>query len=237
MSTSTIASRVGRLDWAAVETAVGAQGFALTPPILTPAECATLAAFYQRDALFRSRIDMARYNFGEGEYKYFADPLPPAVRQLRTAFYRRLAPIANAMMVAMKRRTRYPPTLAAYRAICRAQGQTKPTPLLLKYQAGGYNCLHRDLYGDLLFPLQAACVLSRDDAYDGGAFLLTEQRPRMQSRGEAIVLRQGQFIIFPVAERPVQGKRGVYRAAMRHGVSRIHRGERVTLGIILHDAA
>ena len=237
MADRSIAKRLSAVDWTDVETSIGTQGYALTPVLLGPAECAALKALYDSDSLFRRHIDMARYNYGEGDYKYFGYPLPRPVATLRSGFYRRLAPIANRMVTAMGRTERYPPTLAGFRALCHAQGQERPTPLLLHYEAGGYNCLHRDLYGDVAFPLQAACVLSPPGDYEGGEFLLTEQRPRMQSRGEAIALTQGQFIVFPVAERPVQGRRGVYRAAMRHGVSRVRRGRRFTLGLIFHDAA
>ncbi len=180
---------------------------------------------------------MARHRFGEGDYAYFAEPLPPLVAALRTAFYRRLAALANRMAEQLGREVRYPPTLAAYRRRCRAAGQSKPTPLLLHYRAGGYNRLHRDLYGPLTFPLQAAVMLSRPGTdYEGGEFLLVENLPRQQSRGEAIRAERGEVVIFPVFERPVAGKRGTLRAAMRHGMSRLHRGERYVLGIIFHDA-
>ena len=181
---------------------------------------------------------MARHGFGEGSYRYFAAPLPELVAELRAAFYARLAPIANEMTAAMGREERYPENLAAFAERCRAAGQTRPTPLLLRYEAGGYNRLHRDLYGELAFPLQVAICLSEPGVdFTGGAFLLFEQSPRRQSRGEAIDLVRGEAVVFPTFERPVQGKRGVYRAAMRHGASRILSGRRLVLGLIFHDAA
>jgi hypothetical protein len=180
---------------------------------------------------------MARHRFGEGEYKYFAAPLPPLVAALRTQIYPRLVPVANRWAAALGTDP-YPPTLAAYLARCAAAGQRRPTPLLLRYAAGGYNCLHQDLYGALAFPLQLTCVLSEvGEDYSGGEFLLVEQRPRSQSRGEAIVLRRGDAIVFATRHRPVAGARGSYRVTMRHGVSRLRSGERMSLGIIFHDAA
>src|SRR5207253_8652544 len=189
------------------------------------------------DARFRSRVDMARYRFGEGDYKYLAHPLPPLVQSLRSEAYPRLAGLANAWEGALGSPTRYPEDLAGLRALCRRHGQTKPTPLLLHYEAGGYNCLHQDLYGDVVFPLQLTCFLSRPGVdYDGGEFLLVEQRPRAQSRGEVIAPVQGEMVIFATRHRPVQGtRRGWYRAALRHGVSSVHRGTRYTLGVIFHD--
>jgi hypothetical protein len=180
---------------------------------------------------------MARYRFGEGDYKYFAHPLPPLVTALREHAYPPLRAIANRWQAALGARERYPEALAELLARCRRKGQTRPTPLLLHYEAGGYNCLHQDLYGEVAFPLQLTCFLSRRDVdYTGGEFLLVEQRPRAQSRGEAIATEQGEIVIFTTRERPVKGARGYYRAAMRHGVSRIHTGRRYTLGVIFHDA-
>lgn len=226
------------LDWAALEADIAAQGFALTPPLLSAADCQLLTAFYDDDGAFRKRIVMARHAFGEGDYAYFAAPLPEVVQALRTGFYAGLAPIANRMMEAMRRETRYPATLAEYRAVCAAAGQTQPTPLLLRYGEGGYNRLHRDLYGDLSFPIQATAMLSRPgEDFSGGQFLLVENRPRQQAIGTAVDIPQGCFILFPTTERPVQGARRMLRASVRHGVSRITRGERFTLGVILHDAA
>ena len=232
-----IRSRLTALDWAALERSLWDWGYARTPPVLTPDECAELIATYDDDARFRSRIDMARYRFGVGDYKYFAEPLPPLVQALRSHAYPPLAAIANQFEAALDTATLHPADLAGLLAVCRRRGQTKPTPLLLHYEAGGYNCLHQDLYGEVVFPLQLTCFLSRPGIdYEGGAFLLVEQRPRAQSRGEAITPAQGEIVIFPTRHRPVQGARGWYRAAMRHGVSRVRRGTRYTLGVIFHDA-
>jgi hypothetical protein len=199
--------------------------------------CNEIAALYATDALFRSRIVMGRHGFGRGEYKYFAYPLPPGIAALRAGLYPRLAGIANRWNAAMGIAVRYPEALDEFLARCHAAGQTRPTPLLLRYGPGDYNCLHQDLYGEHVFPLQVAILLSdpgRD--FTGGEFVLTEQRPRMQSRAEVVPLAQGEGVIFPVHHRPVQGTRGVYRVNMRHGVSRIRSGRRHTLGIIFHDA-
>ena len=231
-------ARVAALDWSALEQSLWERGYAKTPPLLGPGECEELSGLYPDEARFRSRVDMARYRFGMGEYKYFAHPLPALVLGLRAAFYPRLAPIANRWEEAFGTRTRYPDSLEGLLALCARQGQGKPTPLLLRYEAGGYNCLHQDLYGAVAFPLQLTCFLSRPgEDYDGGEFLLLEQRPRAQSRGEAIRTEQGEIVIFTTRHRPVAGARGYFRATMRHGVSRIHRGLRFTLGIIFHDAA
>ena len=233
-----IAARVARLDWAGIEASLRECGWARTgAPLVSPEECAALIALYRDDSRFRSRVDMERLRFGAGEYKYFADPLPPLVQELRTRAYPRLTGIANEWMKALGSRRRFPPALAGLLAACRRRGQTKPTPLLLRYTTGGYNCLHQDVYGDVTFPLQLTCVLSRRETdYTGGEFLLVEQRPRAQSRGEAIALEQGELIVFTTRERPVRGARGHYRAAMRHGVSRLRSGTRYSLGIIFHDA-
>jgi hypothetical protein len=232
-----VAARLADLDWTAIERALWEWGYAKTPPVLTPEECAGLVAMYDDEARFRSRVDMARYRFGLGDYKYFADPLPPLVQSLRTHAYPPLAAIANQFEAALGTATLHPPGLDALLKTCHRRGQTKPTPLLLHYEAGGYNCLHQDLYGDVVFPLQLTCFLSRRGAdYEGGDFLLVEQRPRAQSRGEAIATEQGEILIFPTRHRPVQGARGWYRAAVRHGVSRVLRGTRYTLGVIFHDA-
>ena len=232
-----IAARLADLDWTAVERSLWEWGYARTPPLLTPDECAGLVAMYADETRFRSRIDMARYRFGVGEYKYFDAPLPPLVQDLRTHAYPPLAAIANQFEVALGTATLHPADLAGLQAICHRRGQTKPTPLLLHYETGGYNCLHQDIYGDVVFPLQLTCFLSRRGTdFEGGDFLLLEQRPRAQSRGEAIAPEQGEILIFPTRHRPVQGARGWYRAAMRHGVSRVLRGTRDTLGVIFHDA-
>jgi uncharacterized protein len=232
-----IGERVAARDWAAIAASLDAHGCATTGPLLPPAECASLADTYVADEPFRSRVIMARHGFGRGEYKYFAYPLPETVAALRTALYPPLAAIANRWNEAMGIAVRYPDAHAAYLARCHKAGQVKPTPLLLQYGPGDYNCLHQDLYGEHVFPLQATVLLSRTGAdFAGGEFVLTEQRPRMQSRAEVVPLRQGEAVIFPVHHRPVQGTRGTYRVTMRHGVSRLRSGRRHTLGIIFHDA-
>ncbi len=235
--TSSLAARVAALDWARIAADLDAHGCAVTAPLLAADACAALAARYDDDARFRSRIVMARHGFGRGEYKYFAYPLPDEIAALRGALYPPLAHIANRWNEAMGVALRYPGDHAAWLARCHAAGQTKPTPLLLRYGAGDYNCLHQDLYGEHVFPLQATVLLSRPgEDFSGGEFVLTEQRPRMQSRAEVVPLALGQAVIFPVHHRPVAGMRGTYRVNMRHGVSRLRGGRRHTLGIIFHDA-
>ena len=205
--------------------------------LLTAKECREIAALYGDDSRFRSRIVMARHGFGQGEYKYFSYPLPPLVESVRTALYPHLAPIANAWNERMGIETRYPAEHREFLALCHEAGQARPTPLLLRYGAGDYNCLHQDLYGELAFPLQTAILLSEPGKdFTGGEFVLTEQRPRMQCRAEVVPLRQGDAVIFAVHHRPVKGTRGTYRVTMRHGVSRLRSGHRLTLGIIFHDA-
>jgi uncharacterized protein len=232
-----VAGRIEALDWNTLERELWDFGYAKTPPVLTPAECAELVALYPDEPRFRSRVEMARYRFGLGDYKYFAHPLPSVVTDLRVATYPRLAAIANRWSEALGVATRYPPGLDEFLAFCATRGQTKPTPLLLHYEAGGYNCLHQDLYGDVVFPLQLTCFLSRSGVdYEGGEFLLVEQRPRAQSRGEAIDPAQGELVIFATRYRPLKGARGWHRAALRHGVSTVRRGTRYTLGVIFHDA-
>ena len=229
---------IDALDWAAIEAALDESGCATTGPLLTPAQCGAVSALYGQDAPFRSRVVMARHGFGRGEYKYFADPLPALVQALRQALYARLAPIANRWNEAMGLPVRYPADHAGFLARCHDAGQTRPTPLLLQYGPGDFNCLHQDLYGEHVFPVQAAILLSRPgEDFTGGAFVLTEQRPRMQSRAEVVSLHQGEAVIFAVHHRPVRGGRGTYRVTMRHGVSRLHTGRRHTLGVIFHDAA
>ena len=233
-----IAQRVAGLDWAAIGAALDGFGVATTGALLTTAECEAIEAGYGRDDRFRSRVVMARHGFGQGEYKYFAYPLPDVIAELRTALYSRLAPVANRWLAVMGGAADLPGEHAQYLARCHAAGQTRPTPLLLRYGPGDYNCLHQDLYGELFFPLQVAFLLSapgRD--FTGGEFVLTEQRPRMQSRVEVVSLAQGEGVIFAVNHRPVQGTRGAYRVTMRHGVSRLRSGRRFTLGVIFHDAA
>jgi uncharacterized protein len=231
------AGRIAGLDWPALDEQLQTFGCATTGPLLTPDECAELKALYDQESAFRSRVIMARHGFGRGEYKYFAYPLPEAVAELRTRLYPHLAEIANTWNEALGIATRYPEELGAYLARCHKAGQTRPTPLLLKYGPGDYNCLHQDLYGEHVFPLQLTVLLS-DPQHDftGGEFVLTEQRPRMQSRTEVVPLQQGEAVIFPVHHRPVRGTRGTYRVNMRHGVSRLRGGNRFTLGVIFHDA-
>jgi hypothetical protein len=236
-TSESIAARVAALDWSVMAKDLDAHGCAVTAPLLTPDECEALAGLYPADAPFRSRVIMARHGFGRGEYKYFAYPLPEPIAQLRTALYPLLAEIANRWNEAMGIEVRYPASHRVYLDRCHKAGQPRPTPLLLQYGPGDYNCLHQDLYGEHVFPLQATVLLSRPGAdFHGGEFVLTEQRPRMQSRAEVVPLAQGQAVIFPVHHRPVQGTRGVYRVNMRHGVSRIRDGRRHTLGVIFHDA-
>ena len=228
---------VSELPWASIAADLSAYGHAVTSPLLDPAACRQIAAWYGDDKRFRSRVVMERHAFGKGEYKYFAYPLPAEVESLRETLYAALAPIANAWAATLKTGLSYPETLAEYSRCCHRVGQTKPTPLLLRYDEAGYNCLHQDLYGDLMFPLQATILLSDPETdFDGGEFVLVEQRPRQQSRAEVVRLRQGEAVIFAVRERPRQGARGTHRAVLRHGVSRIRRGRRFALGIIFHDA-
>ena len=236
--TSSLQQRINKLDWKAAEESLSARGYAVTPPILTPEECASIAALYFDDSRFRSHIVMERFRFGIGDYKYFDHPLPDVVITLRTAAYPHLARIANTWAQAFgERGTRYPSHHAAFLKICHNAGQTKPTPLVLHYEAGGHNCLHQDLYGDVSFPLQMVFLLGqRGRDWEGGEFVLVEQQPRAQSRAEVISPDQGQAVIFTTRYRPVKGSRGYYRVNLRHGVSRVHRGSRYTLGIIFHDA-
>jgi hypothetical protein len=232
-----IASRVESANWTQIMSDLDAYGCAVAKGMLLPGECTALAALFDQDDLFRKRIVMARHGFGRGEYKYWNYPLPEAVAALRTTLYPHLAGVANRWNETMKFDVRYPADHAAYLDQCHAAGQTRPTPLLLQYGEGDFNCLHQDLYGDLVFPLQVTFLLSapgRD--FTGGEFVLTEQRPRMQSRAEVVQLEQGDGVIFAVRHRPIQGTRGAYRVNLRHGVSRIRSGRRHTMGIIFHDA-
>jgi hypothetical protein len=234
---SPLPARVAALDWERIEADLDAVGCATTGPLLDPDTCASLIALYDQDAPFRSRIVMARHGFGRGEYKYYAYPLPDPIAALRGPLYERLVPIANRWNEAMGIAIRYPAEHAAFLERCHKAGQTRPTPLLLKYGPGDYNCLHQDLYGENVFPLQIAILLSEPGRdFTGGEFVLTEQRPRMQSRAEVVSLAQGEGVIFAVHNRPVQGTRGTYRVNLRHGVSRLRSGERFTTGIIFHDA-
>lgn len=233
-----ITQRVAAQDWARVGEDLNTFGAATIGPLLSPAECRALAAGYDAEAGFRSRVVMARHGFGRGEYKYWAYPLPEVVDGLRTALYPPLAAVANAWRAALGYEKPFPATLAAYLKRCHGAGQRRPTPLLLKYGEGDYNCLHQDLYGELVFPLQVAVLLSAPgEDFTGGEFILTEQRPRMQSRAEVVALSQGEAVVFAVNARPVAGTKGTYRVKMRHGVSRLRSGTRFTMGVIFHDAA
>jgi hypothetical protein len=232
-----IEARVEGLDWDAMASDLDKHGCAVTGPLLTADECAALAEIYPQDKPFRSRVIMARHGFGRGEYKYFSYPLPDLIQTMRTALYSQLAAIANRWNEAMGIAVRFPEAHEDFLKRCHKAGQLRPTPLLLQYGPGDYNCLHQDLYGEHVFPLQATVLLSQPGVdFSGGEFVLTEQRPRMQSRAEVVPLRQGDAVIFPVHHRPVQGTRGIYRVNMRHGVSRIREGHRRTLGVIFHDA-
>jgi len=230
--------RVAAVDWREVASSLDERGYATTAALLTTEQCRGLAALYERDEAFRSRVVMQAHGFGRGEYRYLRYPLPGPVEVLRQAIYPHLAPIANRWRERLREEGRFPPALGAYLRECHEAGQERPTPLILKYEDGDYNCLHQDLYGDLVFPLQLTALLSApEDDFTGGEFLLVEQRPRAQSKGEVVPLRQGEAVIFPVHHRPVEGTRGPYRVTMRHGVSRLRSGRRFTLGIIFHDAA
>jgi len=234
---SPIAKRADAIDWTQVSADLDAQGCAVIEQLLTAQQCAALAALYPDDTHFRSRIVMGRHGFGRGEYKYFSYPLPDLIAELRPALYAPLQSVANRWNEAMGIDIRYPDKHEAFLKRCHAAGQTRPTPLLLQYGEGDYNCLHQDLYGEHVFPLQVAILLSEPGRdFTGGEFVLTEQRPRMQSRPEVVPLRQGDAVVFAVHHRPVQGSRGFYRVNLRHGVSRIRSGHRHTAGVIFHDA-
>jgi uncharacterized protein len=237
-SASEITQRVDSIDWACISQDLDTRGCATISGLLTAAESESVATLYAVDEMFRSRVVMARHGFGRGEYKYFAYPLPGIVGGLREALYPRLAPIANRWNAAMGIDARFPDEHAKFIERCHAAGQLRPTPLLLQYGVDDYNCLHQDLYGEHVFPLQVAVLLSEPERdFTGGEFVITEQRPRMQSRPEVVPLRQGDAVVFAVHHRPVHGVRGVYRVNLRHGVSRLRSGHRHTLGIIFHDAA
>lgn len=232
-----LAQRIAWQDWDRVAASLDACGHAILPGLLDETECRAIAALYDRPDGFRSRVVMARHGFGSGEYRYFAYPLPDTVATLRAAVYRHLSPVANRWNAAMGIDVRYPEAHADFLQRCHDAGQVRPTPLLLRYDAGDYNCLHQDLYGEHVFPLQLAVLLSEPDVdFDGGEFVLTEQRPRMQSRAEVVPLRRGDAVVFAVHHRPVKGTRGTYRVNLRHGVSRVRSGRRHTLGIVFHDA-
>ncbi len=232
-----VGERVKALDWRNVSESLDAQGSAVLQCIISPDECRSLAGLYADEDCFRSRVVMGKHGFGRGEYKYFSHPLPEIIASLRTALYTRLVPVANRWNAAMGVDVRYPDQHADFLERCRAAGQVRPTPLLLQYGADDYNCLHQDLYGEHVFPLQVAILLSEPGTdFTGGEFVITEQRPRMQSRPEVVPLRQGDAAVFAVHQRPVAGARGVYRVNLRHGVSRVRTGHRHTLGVIFHDA-
>lgn len=232
-----VTGRIAALAPESLAASLDASGYALVPGLLLPEECDAIAALYEEAALFRSRVVMARHGYGEGEYQYFAYPLPPLVAALRGALYPLLAPIANRWHEAMHIDVRFPPDHAAFRERCHRAGQTRPTPLLLRYAAGDYNRLHQDLYGEHVFPVQATVLLSQPESdFTGGEFVLVEQRARMQSRAEVVPLRQGDAVIFAVNQRPVTSARGFTRVTMRHGVSQLRAGARMTLGVIFHDA-
>jgi uncharacterized protein len=233
-----IQKRIDALDWNKTEESVSARGYAVTDPILMPEECASIVSLYNEPTRFRSQVIMERHRFGVGDYKYFANPLPEIVADLRTSAYSYLAPIANQWAQAFgEPKPPFPLDHTAFLQICHKAGQTKPTPLVLHYEAGGYNCLHQDLYGEIAFPLQMVFLLGQPGRdWEGGEFLLVEQQPRAQSKAEVVAASQGQAIIFTTRYRPVKGSRGYYRVNLRHGVSRVHRGTRHILGIIFHDA-
>ncbi|MBB6691865.1 2OG-Fe(II) oxygenase [Cohnella xylanilytica] len=232
-----IPERIRELDWDKLQRALDDDGFAKLPSLLSEAECEAIVGTYGEEDRFRRTIDMARYRFGSGEYKYFGAPLPDWLRQLREGFYPELSRAANRWLERLGQPADYPDALAEFLDRCRAAEQTRPTPLILKYEAGGYNCLHQDLYGDVFFPFQVVFVLNRrEEDYRGGEFLLVEQRPRAQSRGHAVSLERGEGLIFPTRHRPVPGARGYYRATLRHGVGTVTAGTRYSLGVIFHDA-
>ncbi|HEX4808831.1 MAG TPA: 2OG-Fe(II) oxygenase [Bryobacteraceae bacterium] len=233
-----VSDRVGAIDWGHVSQELDAQGNAMVERILSPEECRSISSLYPNDSIFRSRVVMGQHGFGRGEYKYFANPLPTLVRDLRTAAYPHLVPIANRWNKAMGIDVHYPGAHAEFIERCHKAGQVRPTPLLLQYQVDDYNCLHQDLYGEHVFPLQLAILLDEPGRdFTGGEFIMTEQRPRLQTRPMVVPLHQGDGVIFAVCNRPVQGTRRTYRVNLRHGVSRIRSGRRHTLGIIFHDAA
>jgi uncharacterized protein len=236
-SAKDVAKRVKAIDWTRVGNDLDVRGSTVIERLISPGECESLAALYSIDNIFRSRVVMARHGFGRGEYKYFKYPLPDLIARLRTALYPQLAALANRWNAAMSIDVQFPNKHAAFIERCHTAGQRRPTPLLLQYGAGDFNCLHQDLYGEHVFPLQLTILLSRPGDFTGGEFVIAEQRPRMQSRAEVVPLRRGDAVVFAVHHRPVQGKRGVYRVNLRHGVSCVRTGHRHALGIIFHDAA
>jgi hypothetical protein len=232
-----IERRIDGVDWLRVSTELDAQGWATLPNLVSPAEADAIAGLYRQDEGFRSRVVMARHGFGRGEYKYFSYPLPDLIQALRTSAYPHLAPIANRWQERMGKEIRFPDDHAAFLERCRQAGQTRPTPLLLEYGPDDYNCLHRDLYGEHVFPLQIAILLDQPgEDFTGGEFVMTEQRPRMQTRPMVVPLHKGDAVVFAVAGRPMKGMRGDYQVKLNHGVSKLHTGRRHTVGIIFHDA-
>ncbi|AET57125.1 hypothetical protein HPL003_01705 [Paenibacillus terrae HPL-003] len=232
-----VTERMAALDWTSIQTELDEQGYAHIPALLSEEECQELLDTYENEELFRSTIQMARHRFGLGEYKYYQTPLPGLLQQLREAFYPELSMTANRWLERLGKEPIYPPVLMKFLDHCHENGQWRPTPLILKYEAGGFNCLHQDLYGDVFFPFQVVFVLNQKELdYTGGEFLLVEQRPRAQSRGHVITLNRGEALIFPTHHRPVQGSRGYYKNTLRHGVSTVTSGTRYSLGIIFHDA-
>ena len=234
----TIQKRIHSLDWRVLKESLSANGYAVTLPVLTPAECDAVIAFYHDDSRFRSQVIMERHRFGLGDYKYFADPLPEIVAGLRISAYPYLAEVANEWALALgDGDSPYPDDLATFLEICHQAGQTRPTPLVLHYEAGGFNCLHQDIYGEVAFPLQMVFLLGQPGRdWQGGEFVLVEQQPRAQSKAAVVAAGQGQAILFTTRYRPVKGSRGYYRVNLRHGVSRVRSGHRHTLGVIFHDA-
>jgi uncharacterized protein len=233
-----IEARVDTIDWAKVHADLDAQGWAIAPKLLTPVEADSISGLYHQEHGFRSHIIMSRHGFGRGEYKYFSYPLPPLVQSLRTAAYSKLAPIANAWNERLRQPVRFPADHAAFLKRCHQAGQVRPTPLLLEYAPEDYNCLHRDLYGEHVFPIQIAILLDQPgEDFEGGEFVMTEQRPRMQSRAMVLPLKKGDAAIFAVNSRPMKGTRGDYQVKLNHGVSKLYAGKRHTVGVIFHDAA
>jgi uncharacterized protein len=237
VTSKSIANRLDHLDWAKLRKELSEYGFALTEPVLSPAECDSLIEMFSSDSTYRKVVDMARHGFGRGVYKYFSYPLPPVVQQLRESAYPHLVETANEWNAALRLEQVYPATLKEYLDVCKAGGQTRPTPLVLRYEQGDFNCLHQDKYGELAFPMQIAVFLSEPDIdFTGGEFVLVEQIPRAQSKASVLLPRRGQMVIFTNQDHPMKSKRGFYRAKMRHGVSALRSGNRYTLGIIFHDA-
>jgi uncharacterized protein len=236
-TTRTIADRLSELDWPVLHQSLWDRGYALTSPLLTPDECQELVSMYSDDSNFRSHIIMARYRFGQGDYKYFNYPLPDIIQDLREHSYPYIAPLANKWNKVMGLTDKFPPEHSAFLARCKKNGQSRATPLILHYETGDFNCLHQDVYGDVAFPLQLTCFLSRAGTdYQGGEFVLVEQQPRAQSKAEVIQPAQGQVLVFTTRYRPVKGSRGFYRTNFKHGVSRVRQGTRFTLGVIYHDS-